>query len=215
MPVRSTATEDHYAVTIQEGRAEIIPGTLTPIYGYDGIYPGPTIRVRKGRTAVVRQTNALPFLQNMHLHGGIAPAEFDGHPMDLIAPGASFDYTYPNSQDAATLWYHDHAHGLSARTMFYGLAGFYIVEDDLERAARAARPATSTCRWRSRTARSTRTASLRYTENIDQGFLGDTIVVNGSVSPRFAVEAGAVPAALPQRVQRAGVPAAARRRRAR
>ena len=61
VPVRRTATEDHYAVTIQEGRAEIIPGTLTPVYGYDGIYPGPTIRVRKGRTAVVRQTNALPF----------------------------------------------------------------------------------------------------------------------------------------------------------
>src|SRR5688500_11991396 len=68
VPVRQTATEDHYAITIQEGRAEIIPGTLTPVYGYDGIYPGPTIRVRKGRTAVVRQTNGLPFAQNVHLH---------------------------------------------------------------------------------------------------------------------------------------------------
>src|SRR5688572_23089617 len=113
VPVRSTATEDQYAVTIQEGRAEIIPGTLTPVYGYDGIYPGPTIRVRKGRTAVVRQTNALAFPQNVHLHGGITPAGSDGHPMDLIQPGTSFDYTYTNIQDAATLWYHDHAHGLS------------------------------------------------------------------------------------------------------
>jgi spore coat protein A len=30
--------------------------------------------------------------------------------------------------------------------------------------------------------------TLRYTENVDEGFLGDTIVVNGSVSPRFAVK---------------------------
>ena len=30
--------------------------------------------------------------------------------------------------------------------------------------------------------------SLRYTENIDEGFLGDTIVVNGTISPRFAVK---------------------------
>ena len=187
VPVRRTATEDHYAVTIQEGRAEIIPGTLTPVYGYDGIYPGPTIRVRKGRTAVVRQTNALPFAQNVHLHGGIAPAEFDGHPMDLIAPGASFDYRYPNEQDAATLWYHDHAHGLSARTMFYGLAGCYIVEDDLE--AELELPTGDfdvplVIQDRAFNA----DGSLRYTENVDEGFLGDTIVVNGTVAPRFAVK---------------------------
>ena len=49
----STATEDRYELTIREGRAEIIPGTLTPVYGYDGIYPGPTIRARKGRDGVV------------------------------------------------------------------------------------------------------------------------------------------------------------------
>jgi len=186
VPVRRTAAEDHYEVTIQEGRAEILPGTLTPIYGYDGIYPGPTIRVRKGRTAVVRQTNALPFVQNVHLHGAIAPAEFDGHPMDLIAPGASFDYRYPNQQDAATLWYHDHAHGLSARTMFYGLAGFYIVEDDLERAL-----GLPTGDFDVPLAIQDRAfdanGALRYTEDIYQGFLGDTIVVNGSVAPRFAV----------------------------
>jgi spore coat protein A len=58
---------------------------------------------------VVRHENALPFDQNVHLHGGLVPAGSDGHPMDLIAPGGSFTYTYPSVQDAATLWYHDHA----------------------------------------------------------------------------------------------------------
>src|SRR5688572_12925736 len=83
-----------------------------------------TIRARKGRTTVVNVTNGLSYQQNVHLHGGLVPAASDGHPMQLIEPGGSFTYTYPNVQDAATLWYHDHAHGLSARTMFYGLAGF-------------------------------------------------------------------------------------------
>ena len=101
VPVSIGATEDRYELTIREGRAEIIPGTLTPVYGYDGIYPGPTIRARKGRKAVVRVTNGLFFNQNVHLHGGIVPAASDGHPMQLIAPGGSFDYTYPNGQDAA------------------------------------------------------------------------------------------------------------------
>jgi len=187
VPVSSTATEDRYELTIGEGRAEIIPGTLTPVYGYDGIYPGPTIRARRGRTAVVRTTNALPFNQNVHLHGGIVPAASDGHPMQLIEPGGSFTYTYPNLQDAATLWYHDHAHGLSARTMFYGLAGYYIVEDELEDTLELPSgdfdvPLVIQDRAFNED------GSLRYTENIDEGFLGDTIVVNGGVSPRFAVK---------------------------
>jgi spore coat protein A len=187
VPVSSTATEDRYEMTIREGRAEIIPGTLTPVYGYDGIYPGPTIRARKGRTAVVRQTNGLTFNQNVHLHGGLAPAASDGHPMQLIAPGGSFTYTYPNTQDAATLWYHDHAHGLSARTMFYGLAGFYIVEDELEDSLDLPSgdfDVPLVIQDRAFNA----DGSLRYTENVDEGFLGDTIVVNGTVSPRFAVK---------------------------
>jgi spore coat protein A len=186
VPVSSTATEDRFALTIREGRAEIIPGELTHVYGYDGIYPGPTIRARKGRTSVVQVTNGLTFNQNVHLHGGLVPAASDGHPMQLIAPGNAFTYTYPNTQDAASLWYHDHAHGLSARTMFYGLAGFYILEDDLERTLELPSgdfDVPLVIQDRAFNANGT----LRYTENIDEGFLGDTIVVNGTVSPRFAV----------------------------
>jgi spore coat protein A len=183
VPVSSTATEDRYELAIREGRAEIIPGELTPVYGYDGIYPGPTIRARQGRTSVVRVTNGLTFNQNVHLHGGLVPAESDGHPMQLIAPGGAFTYTYPNTQDPATLWYHDHAHGLSARTMFYGLAGFYIVEDELDLPG-GDFDVPLVIQDRAFNADGT----LQYTENIDEGFLGDTIVVNGSVSPRFAVK---------------------------
>jgi FtsP/CotA-like multicopper oxidase with cupredoxin domain len=105
--------------------------------------------------------------------------------MQLIEPGGSFTYTYPNGQDAATLWYHDHAHGLSARTMFYGLAGFYIVEDDVAPDLPAGDfDVPLVIQDRAFNA----DGSLRYTEDIDQGFMGDTIVVNGSVSPRFAVK---------------------------
>ena len=183
VPVSSTATEERFELAIREGRAEIIPGTLTPVYGYDGIYPGPTIRARQGRTSVVRVTNGLTFNQNVHLHGGLVPAASDGHPMQLIAPGGAFTYTYPNTQDPATLWYHDHAHGLSARTMFYGLAGFYIVEDDLDLPS-GDFDVPLVIQDRAFNA----DGSLAYTENIDEGFMGDTIVVNGSVSPRFAVK---------------------------
>ncbi len=118
--------------------AEVLPGFQTPIYGYDGVYPGPLIRAKKGREVVVRQTNGLPFETNVHLHGGYVPAAHDGHPMDVIPAGAHFDYHYPNDQDAATLWYHDHAHGRTSKTLYYGLVSMYILEDELETRARSA-----------------------------------------------------------------------------
>ena len=132
LPVNSAGGKDTYEVAIREGMAEVLPGFQTPIYGYEGVYPGPLIRARKGREAVVRQKNTLPFETNVHLHGGYVPAPHDGHPMDVIPAGKSFDYHYPNDQDAATLWYHDHAHGRTAHTLYYGLVGMYIVQDELE-----------------------------------------------------------------------------------
>ena len=60
--------------------AEVLPGFETPIYGYDGVYPGPTIRARADREVVVTQRNRLSFESNVHLHGGSVPAGHDGHP---------------------------------------------------------------------------------------------------------------------------------------
>src|SRR5215216_6880629 len=132
-PVRSERGVDVYDVDIREGLADILPGFQTPIYGYEGIYPGPTIRAKRGRRVIVRQRNHLGFESNVHLHGGSVPARHDGYPMDVIAPGGAFDYVYPNHQDAASLWYHDHAHGRTSCTLYYGLVAMYILEDDLER----------------------------------------------------------------------------------
>ena len=88
--------------------------------------------VRRGRNAVVRQRNGLTAGMTVHLHGGHVPASSDGHPMDLIAPGGFKDYFYPNTQLPATLWYHDHAMDATATNVYRGLAGFYIISDDLE-----------------------------------------------------------------------------------
>ena len=187
LPVRRTATQDIYEVTIREGMADILPGFQTPIYGYEGVYPGPTIRARTGREVVVRQRNALTFGSNVHLHGGFVPAGHDGHPMDVIPAGGSFDYHYPNLQDAATLWYHDHAHGRTSRTLYYGLVAMYALEDDLERQLDLPRGDYDVPLVIADHAFN-RDGSFRYVENVDLGFRGDTILVNGAVAPRMRVE---------------------------
>lgn len=87
-----------------------------------------------------------------HLHGGHTAASSDGHPNAWITqdpmvkgtPDQPDYYTYDNSQEAATLWYHDHAMGFTRVNVFAGLAGAYVIEDQnrLNLVAAGALPAT-------------------------------------------------------------------------
>src|SRR5918999_4108442 len=118
-PIRTDATTDYYRITQKISQAEILPDLKTEIWGYDGIFPGPTIVSRSGRRTVVRHRNELPVPTVVHLHGGVTPPGQDGYPTDVIVPvGAresghgghvelnvigegSFDYEYPLKQPAA------------------------------------------------------------------------------------------------------------------
>jgi len=74
-----------------------------------------------------------------HLHGGHTASGSDGLPDAWFTPGFQntgrlFNevYTYDNTQEAATLWYHDHALGITRLNVYAGLAGFYLLRDDWE-----------------------------------------------------------------------------------
>ncbi|HEX6358891.1 multicopper oxidase family protein [Actinophytocola sp.] len=131
-PTRATGV-DLYRIPIQPGQAEFRTGHPTAVRTYAGQFVGPTIRAKTGRPVRVTFTNELDVASNVHLHGGHVPQSSDGHPMDMIAPGQSRTYDYPNTQQGATLWYHDHAHHLEAENVYFGLHGFYIIEDDAEK----------------------------------------------------------------------------------
>jgi spore coat protein A, manganese oxidase len=72
-----------------------------------------------------------------HLHGAQVPSEFDGNPDSWFTPGQTKTglgfttnvYIYPNAQDATTLWFHDHALGLTRINVYAGLAAFYLIRD--------------------------------------------------------------------------------------
>ncbi|MGM9470452.1 multicopper oxidase family protein [Pseudarthrobacter sp. YS3] len=66
-----------------------------------------------------------------HLHGGNTRPGSDGHPELVFYPGRSFTYSYDNNQDAAGLWYHDHALGITRLNVYAGLAGGYVLRDTL------------------------------------------------------------------------------------
>lgn len=123
---------DHYRVVMRKATAEILPGVRTPIWSFDGAFPGATIKAKRGREVVVRRINRLDVPTSIHLHGGRVTPDNDGHPLDLIHPGDYKDYAYPNEQETATLWYHDHTHHHSSRNNLMGLSGLYIIEDPAE-----------------------------------------------------------------------------------
>jgi spore coat protein A len=70
----------------------------------------------------------------VHLHGGRNPTKDDGYPDAWYVPGRSFTAHYPLQQDAATLWYHDHAMGLNRLNIYAGLMGTALVRDEVEAA---------------------------------------------------------------------------------
>ncbi len=127
---------DVYKVPIEAAQCEFRPGKPVAVRTYGGQFVGPTIRARTGRPVEITFDNQLDVRSNVHLHGGHVPQASDGHPMDVIDPGRSRTYRYPNTQRGTTLWYHDHVHHLEVENVYKGLHGFYILEDDAERGLR-------------------------------------------------------------------------------
>jgi len=131
-PFDSTGGVDRYRVDITPATAELIPGVGTPVLTYGGQFTGPLIRATTGRPVEIRFTNRLTGETNVHLHGGHTPAASDGHPSELIRPGGSRTYRYPNKQQGATLWFHDHSHHNEAEYIYRGLHALYVIDDPAE-----------------------------------------------------------------------------------
>lgn len=192
-PTSTDATTDYYTLTMQAGQKAILPGSATPIWGYNGQFPGPTIKAQAGRTVKVHAVNNLGEPTVIHLHGGHTPASSDGHPNASIAPGGLRDYTYPNNQQAATMWYHDHVDGATGKHVTMGLAGFYLISDSFEQGLNLPSgqydvPLVIADR-QFNTDNSFYYPSTLSSMNIKCGLLGNTILVNGAVQPYFQVAA--------------------------
>lgn len=121
-----------FSLTMQEGETEFVSGQTTPTWGVNANYLGPTLRASRGDTVQFEVQNDLPEESVLHWHGMHLPAEMDGGPHQIIAPGDSWLPLWEITQPAATLWYHPHPHGKTADHVWKGLAGLFIVDDDNE-----------------------------------------------------------------------------------
>lgn len=121
----------------------------TRLWGYEGEYPGPTIEAVTSEPMEIHWENNLPqrhlFAVDPRIHGAMPPApevrivphlhgsrtssESDGLPEKWFGCGESRQYFYPNEQRGATLWYHDHALGITRLNVYAGLSGFCLLRD--------------------------------------------------------------------------------------
>jgi FtsP/CotA-like multicopper oxidase with cupredoxin domain len=205
-----------YSLTQSLVSLPILPGRpRTPVLAYGGSLPGPLFKLRRttrradgsidrdGRIAVI-QTNhtppaatALASKTSTHLHGARVKGRYDGHPFfNTAANGQSFTHFYPNEQAAITMWYHDHNLMNTGLHVWNGLAAYYWVTDDHERALQAAHqlpadPYDIGLIIQDKVFNDDATVRYPLTKDADpvrQGAFGDVILVNGQPFPKLTVE---------------------------
>ncbi len=188
----------------------------TTVWAYAGGYPGPVIEASRDQPVQVKWINDLrdsagnlltshylpvdtcmhgPDTEGdaprtvVHLHGGHVPPASDGYPEATLLPGESVTYQYPNHQLPATIWFHDHALGITRLNVYMGLAGLYLIRDPVELSLGL--PAGQfevplVIQDRSFNPDGT----LQYPAQWEDHFFGDKILVNGKVWPFHGVKRG-------------------------
>jgi spore coat protein A len=154
-PHNSRARIPYYSIAMREFQAKVhrdVPPTT--FWGYGGSSPGPTFETKSGEPCIVEWRNELPNKHLLpvdrtlhgadadkpevrtvvHLHGGKVPPESDGNPERWIVPGQAAISFYPNQQDAAQLFYHDHAMGITRLNAVAGLFGMFFIRNQAEEA---------------------------------------------------------------------------------
>jgi FtsP/CotA-like multicopper oxidase with cupredoxin domain len=181
-----------------------VNGTMANLMTYNGYYPAPTIRVKRGDKLVVNLTNSLPAttatnllgyrknVTNLHTHGWhVSPRAPSDYVVYELEPGHGYRHEYDTSrQEAGTLsFYHPHKHGVVAEQFWAGLAGALVVEDDND----LLKPyETHIMILKDITLSGADPAPHATMMDYMQGKEGNTVMVNGAVNPRLNIKSGQV-----------------------
>lgn len=177
-------------LTAAPATQSVWPGSTTALLAINGSVPSPTIRVQKEQTFTARIENSLTNDLVVHWHGIVAPPSMDGHPRDAVAPGQNYSVSFPVRQRAGTYFYHPHTEPLTGNLVYRGLAGGFIIEDPAERSLGLPSGDHDVLLLvQDKRLRSDR--QLVYEPSMMDtmtGYLGDTILVNGTPDAYFSVD---------------------------
>ncbi len=105
-----------FELTAEIADWEVSPGHTVKAWTYNGMVPGPMIKLNVGDHVRILFHNKLPVDQDIHFHGIDTPFEMDGvAPITQapVKPGGDFTYEFTVDQPAMGM-YHAHMHGVTA-----------------------------------------------------------------------------------------------------
>lgn len=125
---------DQFNLTIQHGIHQFYSDFETNTMGINGALLGPTLTMTRGEDVSIELTNQLGEPTTIHWHGMHVSAENDGGPHTVIEDGTTWNPSFEVLDHAGTYWYHPHLHENTNRQVLKGIAGFVIVQDEVESA---------------------------------------------------------------------------------
>ncbi|HEU0113459.1 MAG TPA: multicopper oxidase domain-containing protein [Thermomicrobiales bacterium] len=130
LPFRRDGNVKVFDLVCQVVQWEVTPGKFVDAWTYNGVVPGPEIRVTEGDTVRINVANELPESTAVHWHGVMTPNNMDGVPFITqppIKPGQTFIYEFPiKAGNAGSHMYHSHHNAAAQVTK--GLLGPFIIE---------------------------------------------------------------------------------------
>lgn len=189
--------DSRIGLTLGAAKHDFGTGAASDTFGINQSYLGPVLRVKQGQVLPFDVTNNIGDVTTLHWHGLHIPGDVDGGPHQEIPPNQTWSPDVPIVQHASMNWFHSHTHGKTAQQTYKGLAGIMLIEDDASLSADlpmtyGVDDFTLVLQDKSFDA----AGKMRYTlteETFENGFMGETLVVNGAVAPvGQAVPAGLV-----------------------
>ena len=123
-----------YEITCKKVQWEVEVGKRVEAWTYNGVVPGPQIRVREGDRLRVIVKNELDESTAMHFHGLEIPNDQDGVPFITqppIKPGQTYTYEFIAPNPGSHMY---HSHHNAAKQVGMGMLGAFIIEPKKKRA---------------------------------------------------------------------------------
>ncbi|HEV2132105.1 MAG TPA: multicopper oxidase domain-containing protein [Longimicrobiaceae bacterium] len=117
-----------FELVCQQVKWEVEPGKFVDAMTYNGMVPGPVIRVTEGDRVRVIVRNEMDESTAIHWHGQDVPNAQDGVPFITqppITPGATFTYEFVATPFGSHMY---HSHYNAAEQTLKGMLGAFIVD---------------------------------------------------------------------------------------
>ncbi len=121
-----------FNLSVQTGTMQFVGSNITPTYGYNGNFLGPTLLIKNNDSITLNVTNNLTQKTTTHWHGLHVAPQNDGGPHQIINVGATWSPKFKMRNEAGTFWYHPHGEAKTEIQVSRGLAGMIIVRDNIE-----------------------------------------------------------------------------------